>query len=53
MPMKPTEKYKKILYLQKEHQILKPNKIAKRFKFSLRDKNEGELLSEYLAELCC
>lgn len=53
MPLKPTEKYKEILYLQKEHQILKPNKIAKRFKFSLRDKNEGELLSEYLAELCC
>lgn len=53
MPVKPTEKYKEILYLQKEHQILKPNKIAKRFKFSLRDKNEGELLSEYLAELCC
>ena len=52
MPKKPAEKsFKDIADLLKQHQTPKLNKIAKRFKFSLRDK-KCESLSEYLAELC-
>ena len=52
MPKKPAEKsFKEIADLLKEYQIPKPSKIAKRFKFNMRDRKEGESLSEYLAEL--
>ena len=38
MQNKPTEKsFKEIVDLLKEHQIPKPNHIAKRFKFNVRD----------------
>ena len=53
MPKKPTEKsFKETVDLLKEHQIPKLNKIAKRFKSSMRDRKQGELLSEHLAGLC-
>ena len=52
MPKKPTEKsFKEIVDLLKEHQIPKSNKIAERFKFSMRDRKEGESLLECLVEL--
>ena len=52
MPKKPAEKsFKEIVVLLKEHQIPKPNKIVE--KFSMRDRKEGESLSEYLAVLHC
>ena len=54
MPRKPGEKsFKEIVDLLKEHQITRLNKIAKKFKFKTRGRKDGELLSEYLAELCC
>ena len=52
MPKKPAEKcFKKIEDLVKGQQIPKPNKIAEKFKFNMRDRKEGESLSEHLAEL--
>ena len=54
MPKKPAEKsFKEIADFSKEHQIHKPNTIAKPFKFDMNDRKEGELLSEYLAEFRC
>ena len=52
IPTKPTEKtFEEIVQLLKEHQTPKPNKIAERFKFNMRDIKDGESLSVYLAEL--
>ena len=54
MPRKPAEKsFKEIVDILKEPQITRPNKIAEKFKFKTRDRKDGELLSEYLGELCC
>ena len=51
-PNKPSEKsFTEMVDFLKEHQVHKPNKIAKRFKFNMKDRKEGETLSEYLAEL--
>ena len=52
MPNKPAEKtFNEIVALLKEHETPKPNKIAERFKFNMRDRKDGESLSQYLAEL--
>ena len=47
MPNKPSEKYfTEMVGFLKEHQVHKLNKIAKRFKFNMKYKKEGETLSE-------